>query len=380
MACTYTEYPRVDPIVTHQEPVPGGGHDLSGPYAIVSNQPEIIPVADGNLCRCDIPLQAGIAQRFRVFVWHVSAEGSKNFSMRASMSAGTGQVTNFVGHVEHVSDADLVAPGQCCARALMYNQYPTTFADKTLGNVDIGLYAKTIRAERVLAAQFEFTVTASQAANFRFRTCVGNVPRTTDPLVADERHIRGWWPYSEAIFDVAGTLDVNPDAITPGFLICPILEVRDANDQRIVPPELQPTVFGHRSVDTYGWPLPFTPQGSPSPLGGNVGLYGVITTYRFTLSNSGLEPWSAVAEMYTRNNGGIAYGAAQIAGYPEFMTPVLHWVGGQAEGCRLSQGATVPQPIVVAPGTASQPVDISFTAGGASSLPAILRLSAGRRT
>jgi hypothetical protein len=78
MPCTFTEYPGVGSIATTAEPVPGAWIMLGGPFLVVSNHPETIDMTifnkPANLYKCEIPLSGGIAQRIRVFLWHVASQ------------------------------------------------------------------------------------------------------------------------------------------------------------------------------------------------------------------------------------------------------------------------------------------------------------------
>ncbi len=306
MPCTFTQWPADDLLQTHAEPVPGDGIEIGGPYLVVSNQPETLGLTDTNiqLYKCDIPLTAG-TRRIRVFLWHASEDSEKTLRLKARISAGEGTVTNFKGYVDII--ADLGNLGKCCARALLYNIYPTTFADKVLLGTETALLARDIPAGRTLGAMLEFDVTVDSTTVLTLRTHTGIVAFSTHPVTRPERHIRGWWPYSEATFPVGEGLDVNPLVPDDGVVWTPIEETNDFQNPniRIVPPELKSGVFGHQAGDTWGSPLPDLPN---TPLSGDVGLYGAIVKYRFSLTNSDSVERSAFLSLWTRNNGGKVFG------------------------------------------------------------------------
>ncbi len=75
------------------------------------------------------------------------------------------------------------------------------------------------------------------------------------------------------------------------------------------------------------------------------------------------------------------FGAAQIAspgGYPSWVVPTLICTNGTAPGCDLTEKTTGPVDVSVDAGATNQKVDVKFTAGGASGLPANLLLQAPR--
>ncbi len=150
MPCTFTEYPGVGTAVTKAEPVPGAGFNIGGPYLVVSNQLEKLEAGSENiqLYKCVIPFAGATTQRFRVFIWHESSGSNKNFYLRARLTAGTGAVTNFEGYSETSADAGNL--GKCCAKSLLFNTYPTNFADKALSTSEILLYSKVIEDGRTL--------------------------------------------------------------------------------------------------------------------------------------------------------------------------------------------------------------------------------------
>ncbi len=392
MPCTSTNYPSVDELFMTAAPVPGSGGNLIGPYLVVSNEPEQLTGPDIQLYKCEIPLSGDEPQRIRVFIWHTATDDGNSFHIAAKLGSGTGTVSNFVGHVEELefTDINLVAAGICCAQAVLYDSYDSSFANVNISTNESVVYTKTIDGGKFLGAVLEFDVSISDATTLFLRTYVGSVNESVNPQDGSpERHVRGWWPYSDASFAVSGNVETNPtEPLSTGAVLCPIEETRDSSGNRIVPPELVPTVFGHRPSDTWGWPLPFQPTFPPtlSPLGGSVGLYGAIVRYVFTASNSDLKnSHAAWLEIYGRNNGGKVFGAAQItfpSGYPEWVVPPLHWVGaiGKAEGCALTHKSSGTAPVILPPNTSSQIITVKFTAGGASSLPGNLLLMALRET
>ena len=382
MSCDPTDYPGATPLATTAAPVPGDGSNLGGPYLVVSNEPESLAAANVQLYKCEIPLTADTPQRIRVFIWHEAQSGGNTFRIALKLGSGTGSVSSFEGQVEE--ETDYPQAGICCAEALLYNSYDSSFNEYALSTTEAVIYTRAIASEKLWGAVLEFDVEANTSTTLYLRTYVGSISESENPPKGSQplRHIRGWWPYSEATFTVSGTLDTNPAATSAGQIWCPIEETHNASGERITPPELVASVFGHRSEDAHGWPLPNVPDDGEHPLGGNVGLYGAIVKYSFTVSNSDQEnEHAAWLEVFGRNTGGSVFGAAQItapSGYPEWVVPPVSYSGGVAAGRKLTEDAMGTKAIIVEPDTASQTVTVKFTAGGSSALPGNLLLKALR--
>jgi hypothetical protein len=352
----------------------------------VSNEPETLTGANIQVYKCEIPLVADTPQRIRVFVWHVAQSGGNTFHIALRLGAGTGSVSSFVGQVEEVTVGNSGTAGICCAEALLYNSYDVSFDEYALSTTEAVVYTRAIASAKLLGAVLEFDVEANTATTLYFRTYVGTVSESTSPPTGEvPRHVRGWWPYSEATFPVSGNLDTNTAATTPGVLWCPIEETYNSSGSKITPPELVEGVFGHRNSDTHGWLRPNEPDKN-YPLGGNVGLYGAVVKYDFTVSNSHTSnQHAAYMEIFGRNTGEFdkVFGAAQIivpSGYPQWIVPPLGFDedSGLADGRKLTEKSTGNAAILVPPNTASQPVTVRFTAAGASGLPGNLLLKALR--
>lgn len=359
--------------------LPGTGQNHTGPTLIVSNAPEIVESQSGVdssdvLYRAEVPLSG--TTTFRIFLWHVNKKGaSRTFRIRAKIEGATSLAISSRRYSDDtVSESgNLLALGTELACVQNYGNFDHTDSNATIGTSFSELWSKQVSDDYLVGCLYEFTTAQVQddisliiQTSFDTGTPVGDdepVPAANPNNVV---RIRGWWPYSEILFPITGTLDADPEH--PGSaLICTVVEFESAQDPPVIPPELAATAFGHRSdvADPYGTPK------------GNKGLYGTKVKYRFQAHNSNSELTGGLnLELRMRNNGGKFAGVGKTVS-PSGSNRLIHVLrfDDNPKRSKLDTGASMG----IGPG-ASMAVTCELTPAGAAALPVNLEFFAGTIT
>jgi hypothetical protein len=392
-------------IPFNQDVTVGNGRSL-----VLSNSPETLRNNFGltehllqpepiNLYKAEMPLNANIPRRFRLWFWHVNALSVPIFSgIVAFVTAGTAVIRRRHDHIDFATagTGNLSGPGRCLAiRQLARDLNPQQ--DLPLGNTGVSVWGQQqIPANRLFCGMIEFDVRATQSCLLRLRfyaTRQSNLiggwnTRVWDPanafdLANGTDHIRGWWEHSN--FEARHSTDVfDLMDTTPGM---------DDDDWRNY------EIVSQAGIHVVGPNAPFgggraaDPFGSP---GGNKGLYGVDLFYHIRIMNSAGMPRTLQSRIAARNSGhfdqaaevhrrGRFWGAADIGGLPLHQNmcgiPTLHYLGPRNQNQNLEpinhtwRWFCLLNNLTISANSPPGFVTYHLVTGGAANLPAALLLS-----
>ncbi len=379
MPCDSETYSYQSLPVPIAEVKPGSYLDTPfGPWLIVSNAPEIVPLGATDpitLYKAPIPVPAGSIP-FRVFVWHIHTS-SRDFevgfqlSFEYSVITAKAKISNLrlVTRIETPNDG-YVAAGQCLADAQLNGTLdPVTPSEIGIDGPDTLIWTSGQTSHVLIGAVIEFDVVTEDAGNLLFRSfATRSSDRGTYAQVpiAVTQHVRGWWPRSTMLL----TANVSPidlkDSYGPneGVWQTGVIE-------QSVAPELS-TLEGFGALSGFGH-LYDTP---------NKGCYGVNLTYRheinsiqtsfganawFSLKSRNIDPhrfWGAARNVNVTSN------PTQISNrkvpklplaYPEDPPTLVN------NGIDLCQGS-IPNSVFV-PKDIDLIIDVSIAVGGGAGTP-----------
>lgn len=272
MACSQANY-------TGYEGQPGAATDapltaspISSAYLVVSNSPEKVglPLLDvddketSTLYRCAFALQYP-TQLVRLFLWHLNATGEDvSFSLRGKVDQGVVGITDLKQEVA-VSN-NLQSSGLCLSKVQLYQTFTLPFPPLPgllLGTTETPLWTSpSVPDGKLCGAIVQFLVSGTGVLRLRTTLNASSSPIgqwDQTPAVPEDDpppHVRGWWPYSEALMP-GGTLDV----VIGGGQTRSVAVCRSGGPEHVLP--------------AFGWQGPiFDEFGHP-----NIGCYGANLYY-----------------------------------------------------------------------------------------------------